>query len=83
MTRTRLNLRQLYLYLVIVFTFVLKLLKQASHCLNDNGGISLNSQAVFFFFFNFQTISSRRKIIYTFYLFGAKTERNEVSKRKL
>ena len=51
MTRTRLNLRQLYLYLVVVFTFVLKLLKQASHCLNDNGGISLNSLAVFFFFF--------------------------------
>ena len=35
-----------------------------------------------FFFFKFQIICSRRKIIYTFYLFGGKTERNEVSKWK-
>ena len=34
------------------------------------------------FFSNFQIISSRRKIIYTFYLFDSKTGRNEVSKRK-
>ena len=34
------------------------------------------------FFANFQIILSRRKIIYAFYLFGGKIERNEVSKQK-
>ena len=52
--------------------------------LRDNSGISLNLQAVYLkhLFSNFQIICSRRKIIYTFHLFGGKTERNEVSKRK-
>ena len=44
---TRLNLRQFYLYLVLDSTFVFKLFKQASHYPKDNGGISLNLQAVY------------------------------------
>ena len=34
------------------------------------------------FFLNFQIIWSKRKIIYIFYVFGGKPERNEESKRK-
>ena len=57
---------------------------QASHYLKDNSGISLNLHAVYLkhLFSNFQIICSRRKIIYTFYLFGGKTERNNVCQRK-
>ena len=36
----------------------------------------------YFFLSNFQIICSRRKKIYTFYLFGGKTERNKVSEQK-
>ena len=69
---------------IIVFSVLFKLFKQASHYLKDNSDISLNVQAVYLLhlFSNFQIICSRRKVRYTFYLFGGKTERNEVSKRK-
>ena len=69
---------------MLVFTFVFKLFKQTSHYLKGNIGISLNLQAVYLknLFSNFEIICSRRKIIYTFYIFGGKTKRNEVTKRK-
>ena len=85
-SRTRLIFWQLYLYHVLVFTFVFKVFKQASHRLKDNSGfhwiyrpfIHLKS----FFFQNFKSFAREENIIYTFYLFGGKTERNEVSKWK-
>ena len=69
---------------IIVFSVLFKLFKQASHYLEDNSDISLNVQAVYLLhlFSNFQIICSSRKVRYNFYLFGGKTERNEVSKRK-
>ena len=36
-----------------------------------------------FFQISMQINCSRRKIIYTFYLFGGKTERNEVSNKQI
>ena len=83
-SRTHLNLRQLYLYLVLIFIFFFKLFKQASHYLKDNSE-SLNLQAVYLkhLFSNLQIICSGRKIIYTFNnLVCGTTQRNEVSKRK-
>ena len=69
---------------MLVFTFFFKIFKQTSHYLKGNIGISLNLQAVYLknVFSNFEIIRSRRKIICTFCIFGGKTKRNEVTKRK-
>ena len=84
-SRTHLNLRQLYLYIVLVFTSVFKLLNKLHTILRIIVVFHWIYKPFIFkiFFSNFQIICSRRKIIYSPYLFGGKIERNELSKRKL
>ena len=83
-SRTRLNLRRLYLYLVLVFTFVFNLLNKLHTIIRIIDVFHwVYKPSIFNIFVQiFQIICSRRKIIYTFYLFGDKTERNEVLQQK-
>ena len=70
---------------MLVFTFVVKLLNKLHTILRIIVVFHWIYKPFIFkiFFSNFQIICSRRKIIYSPYLFGGKIERNEVSKRKL
>ena len=70
-SHTRLNLRRLYLYLVLVFTFVFNLLNKL-HTISriiDVFHWVYKPSILIIFVQIFQIICSRRKIIYTFYLF--------------
>ena len=70
---------------VLVFTFIFKLFIQLHTILRIIEVFHwVYKPFIFkiFFLSNFQIICSRRKKIYTFYLFGGKTERNKVSKQK-
>ena len=70
---------------VLVFTFIFKLFIQLHTILRIIDVFHwVYKPFIFkiFFLSNFQIICSRRKKIYTFYLFGGKTERNKVSEQK-
>ena len=84
-SRTRLNLRRLYFSLCLflhLFSNFLYKLHTILRIIDVFHWVYKPFIFKIFFLSNFQIICSRRKKIYTFYLFGGKTERNKVSKQK-
>ena len=84
-SRTRLNLRRLYFSLCLflhLFSNFLYKLHTLLRIIDVFHWVYKPFIFKIFFLSNFQIICSRRKKIYTFYLFGGKTERNKVSKQK-
>ena len=81
-SRTRLNLRQLFLYLHICFQTFLHVNKLHTNLKDKQRYFTKFTSRLSITSFFKLVICSRRKIIYTFYLIGGKTERNEVSKQK-
>ena len=83
-SRTRLNLRRLYFSLCLFLHLFSSFLYKLHTILRIIDVFHWVYKPFIFkiFFSNFQIICSRRKTIYTFYLFGGKTERNKVSKPK-